>query len=49
MNTHHLLVERQADIVTVTLNRPEQRNALSRPLLLELTAVLHNIGGSDAR
>ena len=49
MNTHHLLVERQADIVTVTLNRPEQRNALSRPLLLELTQVLQNIGGSDAR
>jgi len=41
--------ERQADIVTVTLNRPEQRNALSRPLLLELTQVLQNIGGSDAR
>ncbi|MFM7802749.1 MAG: enoyl-CoA hydratase-related protein [Limnohabitans sp.] len=49
MNAHHLLVERQADIVTVTLNRPEQRNALSRPLLLELTAVLQNIGASDAR
>jgi len=49
MNTHHHLVERQADIVTVTLNRPEQRNALSRPMLLELTQVLQNIGGSDAR
>jgi enoyl-CoA hydratase/carnithine racemase len=49
MNTHHLLVERQADIVTVTLNRPEHRNALSRPLLLELTQVLQNIGDSDAR
>ena len=49
MNTHHLLVERQADIVTVTLNRPKERNALSRPLLLELTQVLQIIGGSDAR
>jgi len=33
----------------VTLNCPEQRNALSLPLLLELTQVLQNMGGSDAR
>lgn len=45
----HLLVDRQGHIVTVTLNRPEQRNALSRPLMLELTEVLHQIGSSDAR
>jgi enoyl-CoA hydratase/carnithine racemase len=47
--TDHLLVDRDGPIVTVTLNRPEQRNALSRPLMLELTAVLDAIGGSDAR
>ena len=35
--TRHLRVDRQASIVTVTLNRPEQRNALSLPLMLELT------------
>ena len=35
--------------MTVTLNRPEQRNALSRPLMLELTHVLQQIGSSDAR
>jgi enoyl-CoA hydratase/carnithine racemase len=45
----HLLVDRLGPIVTVTLNRPEQRNALSRPLMLELTHVLQQIGSSDAR
>jgi enoyl-CoA hydratase/carnithine racemase len=45
----HLRVDRQGPIVTVTLNRPEQRNALSRPLMLELTHVLQQIGKSDAR
>ena len=45
----HLRVDRQGPIVTVTLNRPEQRNALSRPLMLELTHVLQQIGSSDAR
>ena len=49
MSTQHLLVERQADIVTITLNRPDQRNALSRTLLVDLTGVLLDIGGSDAR
>ncbi len=48
-DTRHLLVDRQGSIVTVTLNRPEQRNALSRPLMLELTHVLQQIGNSDAR
>jgi enoyl-CoA hydratase/carnithine racemase len=48
-DTSHLLVDRQGPIVTVTLNRPEQRNALSRPLMLELTHVLQQIGKSDAR
>jgi enoyl-CoA hydratase/carnithine racemase len=48
-DTSHLLVDRQGPIVTVTLNRPDQRNALSRPLMLELTEVLQQIGNSDAR
>jgi len=33
----HLLVEDALPAVLVTLNRPEQRNALSTPLMLELT------------
>ncbi len=49
MDNQHILVDRQASIVTVTLNRPEQRNALSRPLMLELTSVLRQIGSSDAQ
>ena len=49
MSTQNLLVERQADIVTITLNRPDQRNALSRTLMVELTGVLLDIGVSDAR
>lgn len=48
-DTSHLLVDRQGPIVTVTLNRPEQRNALSLPLMLELTEVLQQIASSDAR
>ena len=48
-DTSHLLVDRQGPIVTVTLNRPDQRNALSLPLMLELTHVLQQIGSSDAR
>lgn len=49
MELQHLLFDRQGPIVTVTLNRPEQRNALSRLLMLELTQVLQQIGSSDAR
>lgn len=44
----HLLVKREGDIVTVTLNRPEKRNALSLDVMVELTAALEAIGRSDA-
>src|SRR4030088_272694 len=36
----HLLVEDALPAVLVTLNRPQQRNALSTPLMQELTDVL---------
>jgi len=36
----HLLVEDALPAVVITLNRPEQRNALSTPLMRELTAAL---------
>jgi enoyl-CoA hydratase/carnithine racemase len=45
----HLVVKREDDIVTVTLNRPEKRNALAVPVMEELTAVLEEIGRSDAK
>jgi enoyl-CoA hydratase/carnithine racemase len=49
MDYGHLLVKRDADIVTITLNRPEKRNALSLPLMAELTAAVREVGRSDAR
>lgn len=44
----HLLVDRNGPIATVTLNRPEKRNALSLDVMLELTEALRQIGDSDA-
>src|SRR6266487_6429583 len=49
MSYQHLLVKRDDDIVTITLNRPEKRNALALPVLRELTAAFAEVGGSDAR
>ena len=43
----HLLVESQAPIVIVTLNRPERRNALSLDLMQELIGCLREIGHSS--
>ncbi|MEE9202888.1 MAG: enoyl-CoA hydratase-related protein [Dehalococcoidia bacterium] len=42
-----VLVEREQAIATVTLNRPEVRNALNTPMLLELRAALEDIGRDD--
>ena len=36
-------------VATVTLNRPDKRNALSLPLMLELTEALQAVGRSTAR
>ena len=50
MNTTfaNLLVKRDGAVVTITLNRPETRNSLSRELMLELQAALDEVGASDA-
>lgn len=45
----HLAVKRDGDITTVTLDRPEKRNALALDVMRELIAVLEDIGRSDAR
>jgi enoyl-CoA hydratase/carnithine racemase len=45
----HLIVKRDGDIVTVTLDRPEKRNALAVDVMEELTATFAAIGDSDAR
>jgi len=43
-----VLVERQADVVTITLNRPDQFNALSEKLLVALADTLDQVR-TDAR
>jgi enoyl-CoA hydratase/carnithine racemase len=48
MTYEHLLVKQEGDITTITLNRPEKRNALSLDVMLELTAAFHEVGASDA-
>jgi len=45
---HHVLVERDGSRVTVTMNRPQRRNALSLEHLQELLAAFRAIGESDA-
>lgn len=44
MTYGHLLVSRSGDIVTITLNRPEKRNALALDVMLELTTALRSTG-----
>jgi enoyl-CoA hydratase/carnithine racemase len=45
----HLIVKRDGDITTVTLDRPEKRNALAVDVMEELTVTLEAIGRTDAR
>lgn len=45
----HLLVARDDTITTITLDRPEKRNALALDVMLELTAAFGAVGESDAR
>ena len=48
MTFEHLLVQRTGPHVTVTLDRPQQRNALSLALISELKAAVTEVAGSDA-
>ncbi len=48
MGFQHILVERSGDFATVTMNRPQRRNALSREHMRELIAAFREIGDSDA-
>src|SRR3954468_23290814 len=48
MGFNHVVVERRDDFVTVTMNDPAKRNALSREHLLELISAFSEIGDSDA-
>jgi enoyl-CoA hydratase/carnithine racemase len=48
MAFEHITVERSGDFATVTMNRPQRRNALSLPHMRELIAAFRQIGESDA-
>jgi enoyl-CoA hydratase/carnithine racemase len=48
MDFEHLLVERAGDFATVTMNRPQRRNALSLAHMRELIAAFTDLGDSDA-
>ncbi len=45
--TEHLTVEREGPIVTVTMNRPEARNALSGPMLVGMADAWADIDADD--
>ncbi|MEV4075545.1 enoyl-CoA hydratase-related protein [Nonomuraea fuscirosea] len=48
MNLEHVLLTRDADFVTITMNRPQRRNALSLAHLRELIEAFGAAGDSDA-
>ena len=49
MGSDAVLVKAEEAFTTITMNRPERRNALSLELLREMTAAFRVAGGSDAR
>jgi enoyl-CoA hydratase/carnithine racemase len=48
MAYEHLLIERDEDQITITMNRPQARNALSSEHLTELSDAFREAGRSDA-
>ena len=48
MEYEHILVERSGEFATITMNRPQRRNALSLAHMRELIAAFTQLGGSDA-
>src|SRR6516225_10077382 len=50
MSDRNLTIEREAGLITITMNRPEKRNALSTAMMSEMIAALREIGAQkDAR
>jgi enoyl-CoA hydratase/carnithine racemase len=49
MTYQHLLVNTEGAITTLTLNRPDKRNALALDVMRELTQALRDIAQSNAR
>ena len=48
MKYQNLLVSASGPITTITLNRPEKRNALAMPVMRELTQALREVAQSEA-
>jgi enoyl-CoA hydratase/carnithine racemase len=48
MAERNLLIEHDEGLVTITMNRPERRNALSTAMMAELIAALREAGASSA-
>jgi enoyl-CoA hydratase/carnithine racemase len=48
MGFEHILVERSGDFATITMNRPQRRNALSLGHMRELITAFGELGNSDA-
>jgi enoyl-CoA hydratase/carnithine racemase len=49
MSSDSVLVKAEEDFTTITMNRPERRNALSLGLLNDMTAAFRAVGDSSAR
>jgi enoyl-CoA hydratase/carnithine racemase len=47
MTYQHLLVKREDTVTTLTLNRPEKRNALALDVMVELTQAFRDVGATD--
>ena len=48
MSYQHLLVETDGPFTTITLNRPEKRNALALDVMTELTQAFRDVAATDA-
>jgi enoyl-CoA hydratase/carnithine racemase len=48
MDFQHVLLDRSGDIATITMNRPQRRNALSLAHMHELIAAFTQVGDGDA-
>ena len=48
MTWKHILMDRDGDVVTITMNRPEKRNALSLDHMQELIEAFSEAGATDA-
>ena len=49
MTYQDILVEGEGDFVTITMNRPERRNALSSAMMREMTQAVDEVGKGEAR